>query len=141
DTLETVLLGVTVSNALAVVGTDEETDPALRSRCRDKLGPLSPMGPRDAYASVARAAVNVDGEPIGVTRVRTIPDGYGGLTVYVATAAGGVSAPDVAIIQADVRRLAEPNAVTATIASAVPMSLSVTYELWVREAIGLTTSQ
>lgn len=141
DTLETVLLGVTVSNDLPVVGTDEETDSALRSRCRDKLGPLSPMGPRDAYASVARAAVNADGEPIGVTRVRTIPDGYGGLTVYVATAAGGVSASDVAIIQADVRRLAEPNAVTATVASAVPRILSVVYELWVREVIGLTTSQ
>lgn len=141
DTLETVLLGVAVANAAMVAGTDEETDAALRSRCREKLGALSPMGPHDAYAWAARSAVDADGEAIGVTRVRTIPDGYGGLTVYVATAAGGVSAPDVAIIQADVRRLAEPNAVTATIASAVPMSLSVTYELWVREAIGLTTSQ
>lgn len=141
DTLETALIGVTVTNALALVGTDEEGDEALRQRCRDKLGSLSPNGPRDAYAFVARTTRNADGETIGVTRTRTVADGAGGLTVYVASAGGTVAGPDVALIQAAVNELAEPLAITATVASASPVSVAVTYELWVRESIGLTRGQ
>lgn len=142
DRLETVLLGVEVANEASVVGRDAETDAALRTRCKDKLGPLSPMGPRDAYASIARSAVDEDGEAIGVTRVRTVADGIGGLTVYVATPSGGVTDPAaIAAIQADTDRLAEPNAVTATVVSASPVLVAVAYELWVRSTIGLTRDQ
>lgn len=141
DTLETALIGVSVTNALALVGTDEEGDEALRQRCRDKLGSLSPNGPRDAYAFVARTTRNADGETIGVTRTRTVADGAGGLTVYVASAGGTVAGPDVALIQAAVNELAEPLAITATVASASPVEIAISYEVWVRDTIGLTVDQ
>jgi uncharacterized phage protein gp47/JayE len=54
DTLVTSMLGVTCSNTLAALGLDEESDDALRERCRAKLGTLSPNGPRDAYDFVVR---------------------------------------------------------------------------------------
>lgn len=141
DTLETALIGVTCSNAAALVGTDTETDEALRQRCRDKLGALSPNGPKDAYAYVARTTEDADGQTLGVTRTRTVADGAGGIAVYVASAGGTVTTPNVALIQAAVNELAEPLAVTATVVSAVPVTIAVTYELWVRESIGLTTLQ
>lgn len=141
DTLETALIGVTCSNAAALVGTDEEGDAALRQRCRDKLGSLSPNGPKDAYAYVARTTEDADGQTLGVTRTRTVADGAGGIAVYVASAGGAVTAPNVALIQAATDELAEPLAVTATVASAVPVTIAVTYELWVRESIGRTTEQ
>ena len=58
---ETPVLGVTVSNAVEVVGRDEELDPALRARCSEKLGSLSPFGPWDAYTYAARNATRADG--------------------------------------------------------------------------------
>lgn len=145
--LETALPGVTCTNAAALIGRDVETDLALRSRCLEKVGTLSPNGPRDAYSFVARSAVRADGTAIGVTRVRTVADGSGGVTVYVATATGGVTgtqgnpATDLGAIAAAIWESVEPLAVTATISSAVATSVPVTYELWVSDTIGLTADQ
>lgn len=141
DTLETALIDVTCSNAAALVGTDEETDAALRQRCIDKLGSLSPNGPAAAYAYVARSTLDAAGQSLGVTRVRTVADGAGGIDVYVASASGIVTAPNVALIQTAINELAEPLAVTATAASASVKTIAITYELWVRDTIGLTSSQ
>ena len=139
--LETVLLGVDVTNAAAVVGTDEETDVGLRTRCRESTGALSPNGPRDAYAYVAKSAQAADGSPIGVTRVRTVADGYGGVTVYVATATGAVSGGDVATIQGEIERKAGPLAITPTVVSATAVPIAVSYELWVLDSSGLSSAQ
>lgn len=139
--METVLLGVTVTNAAAVVGTDEETDVELRTRCRESTGALSPNGPRDAYAYIAKSATAADGSPLGVTRVRTVADGYGGVTAYVATATGAVSGGDVAIIQGEIERKAGPLAITPTVVSATAVPITVAYELWVLDSSGLSTSQ
>jgi len=145
DALVTTLSGVTVSNAAAVVGTDEETDAALRTRCSEKLGSLSPNGPADAYAYVARSAVQADGvTAIGVTRVLTVPDGIGGVDVYLATAAGGVTgtvgdlASDLGAVDDAIQTLAVPLAITARVQTATAQAVAVTYELWVRDSSGLT---
>lgn len=45
----TVLAGVEVTNVLAFVGAEWESNQALVVRCRLKLQSLSPMGPRGAY--------------------------------------------------------------------------------------------
>jgi phage-related baseplate assembly protein len=144
---ETPLLGVTVTNPTALVGTDAETDPVLRARCLEKTGVLSPNGPRDAYSFLARSAVDADGASIGVTRVRTVADGEGNVTVYVATASGDVEGDaedpdtDLGAINLAIQSQAEPLAVTATAASATPEVIAVTYELWVRDTSSLTDSQ
>ena len=145
--LETELLGVSCSNALAVVGRDDELDPDLRTRCYEKLGALSPMGPWDAYAFAARNAKRPDTSSIGVTRVRQVKDGAGGVTTWVATATGTVTGDpddpdtDLGIINEAIQQLAAPLAVTAVVDSASAVVLAVTYELWAYNTSGLTDAQ
>lgn len=145
--LETTLAGVTCTNDEAVVGLDEELDPALRIRCYEKLGSLSPNGPWDAYAFAARSAVTVGGVPVGVTRVRTRKDGYGNVTVYVATASGGIAgdaddpSTDLGAVNENIQQKAAPLAVTANTESAVEVSVSVTYQVWLYTTTGLTAAQ
>ena len=60
DAFVTPLLGLSVTNAASLVGTDPETDTALRARAMEKVGALSPNGPRDAYAYFAKSAVRAN---------------------------------------------------------------------------------
>jgi uncharacterized phage protein gp47/JayE len=141
---ETPLLGVSVTNIGAVVGTDPEEDAALRARCRAKTGALSPNGPRDAYAYVATSAKRASGESIGVERVRTVPDGVGGVDVYVATANGTITgtndnpATDLGAVAKAIHEQVEPLAITPDVQAATPLTIAVTYELWVRDTSSLS---
>lgn len=145
--LVTPLLGVTVTNAAPVVGADAETDAELRARYDERLGALSPMGPWDAYTYAARMATRADGSRVGVSRVRTVPDGAGGVTVYVATASGGVGGTagdvgtDLGAIDEAIAQRAEPLAVTAVAASAAVVAVPVTYKAWILNTSGLTETQ
>lgn len=133
DDFETPLLGVTVANAASVVGLDREGDTTLLARCLAKTGPLSPNGPYDAYAFVALSATRANGESIGVTRVRTIPDGLGLVDVYVADATGEIAEPtDLETIDEAIQAQVVPECITAVVQSATPIVIPVTYELWVR---------
>lgn len=133
--MTTPLPGVSVTNPHTLHGTDPETDAQLRARCRDSLSLLSANGPVGAYRYVARSARGEDGEPIGVTRVKTVADGYGGLDVFVATPSGFVSGDaedpetDLGIVQREIRERVEPPNVTASVKSATPKTISVDYEL------------
>lgn len=139
---ETALPGLSVTNPTALVGTDPEEDPALRTRCRAKTGTLSPNGPRDAYEYVALTAKKSDGESAGVTRVRTVADGSGGVTTYVASPSGslmgtiGNTSTALGAVDDAIQKMAVPLAITAITASATPVPISVTYEVWVRDTSG-----
>lgn len=145
--LETTLVGVTVTNATAVVGRDAELDADLRRRCSEKLGSLSPMGPWDAYAYAARNAMHDDGTSVGVTRVRQLKDGAGGVTTWVATASGTVTGDpddpdtDLGIVNEAIQQLAAPLAVTAVVEGASTLVLAITYEAWAYNTSGLTDEQ
>lgn len=147
NAFETTLLGVTVTNELALVGLDDEEDPPLKARCQEKLGPLSPNGPWDAYTYIAKKATREDGSPIGVTRVRIDRDGYGNVFVYVATATGPVSGDagdpdtDLGIIAADIQRLSVPLCITAHVLSAVAKSVSVPGAMWLYNTTGRNESE
>lgn len=132
--MTTPLPGVTVTNPAAVVGTDPETDEQLRARCRASLGSLSPNGPRDAYIYVATTSQRDDGSEIGVTRVETIPDGYGNLDVLVATASGPLGPSDLDIVTDRIKTLVEPIGVNAIVQNAQLLTIDVTYELWLRRS-------
>ena len=146
DALVTTLSGVTVTNAAALVGTDEETDPELRSRCLARTGALSPNGPKDAYSYAARNAVTADGDAIGVTRVTTQATGDGTVNVWVATASGAVVGDpddpdtDLGAVALAIYEQAEPLSVEAVVASATPVTVDVTYELWIYTSSGLLAS-
>lgn len=135
--LVTPLSGVTVDASTAAVGADEESDEALRTRCRATLGALSPNGPKDAYDAVARAATRADGSEVGVTRVAAVADGEGHVDVYVASASGAVpgdsedEGTDLGAVALAIRSQVEPLAVEARIYSAAELSIAVTYEAWV----------
>ncbi len=141
DTLVTVLTGVTVTNATAAVGSDIETDAALRIRCRDRLGALSPNGPSDAYRYFATSAIDSVGDPIGVTRVATTTTGDGTVTCFVATDSGGVTGDvddpdtDLGAIFVALDENVVPLGVELDLQSATPVTVAVTYEIWVRDAI------
>jgi hypothetical protein len=148
DALETTLLGVVVTNAAALVGTDEETDESLRTRCREKTGAASPNGPKDAYLYFARSAVRrTDGSSIGITRARAIPDGFGGIDLYLATPTGGVTGTvgdtdtDLGAVDDDLQRLCTPLAVELRTHTAVAETIAVTYEAWIPNTTGKTEAQ
>lgn len=148
DTLVTTLLGVTVTNAAAIVGTDEQSDTSLKAAAQERSGALSPNGPEDAYRYFARTAVRAaDGTSIGVTRIKATPDGDGTVTVLVATATGGVTgtasdpATDIGAVFASVEANAVPLGVTLVTESADPLSVAVTSTVYVRQALSLTDAQ
>lgn len=138
---------VTVTNPFAAIGTDAESDPAVRQRCLDKLGSLSPNGPSDAYAYVARSAVDQNGAPVGITRVRVVNDGFGNVDVYLATNQGGVVGTvgdlntNLGIVDDAMQRQAAPLAVTLNTFSAVPKPINITYTIWLYNTSGLTEVQ
>lgn len=143
-TLVTSLTGVTCTNPAPVIGYDVESDPALRLRCTEKLGSLSPNGPADSYGYVARTATRADGSPIGVTRVRAAPDGNGGVNVYLSTPSGAVpgtvgdTTTDLGIIDAALQRQCTPLCVVCRTYSATPRNVPVFYSVWLYNTSGLT---
>jgi phage-related baseplate assembly protein len=146
DTLVTTLVGVTVTNANPVIGLDAETDPALRTRCLEKLSALSPNGPAGAYEFFAKTAKRQNGETIGVTRVRVTPNSTTAhVTVTVAGPSGGISgtagdpSTDLGAINLAIQTNVVPDGVTATVQSATPLSVDVTYTAWVYSTISLTS--
>jgi hypothetical protein len=147
DDFVTPLVDVDVTNPTALVGTDEEKDEALRVRCRAKTGLLSPNGPRDAYAYIALSAKNAAGESIGVNRIRTVPDGLGGIDVYVATPTGGVTGDpedpntNLGAIADAIHRWAEPLAITPLVQSAAPLVIPFEYTLWISDKTGFTNAE
>lgn len=147
DTMTTPLIGVTCSNALAVIGSDAELDPSLRARCSEKLGALSPFGPWDAYASAVRNATHTDGTTLGISRFRLVKDGSGNVYVYLATASGAVTgtvgdlSTDLGIADEAIQQLAAPLSVTAHTLSATAVPVAVTYEVWMYNTSGASPTQ
>jgi hypothetical protein len=145
--LETTLNGVTCSNADAVVGQDAEGDPALRLRCREKLGSLSPFGPWDAYGYAVRNAKRADGTSVGATRVRINKDGFGFVYVWAASASGAIAGTvgdldtDLGCVDDAVQRQAAPINDTAIVDTAAEVAIPVTYEIWMYNTSGRTPAE
>jgi len=137
----TALPGLSVDNDVAFFGTDEETDAQLRARCSEKLGALSPMGPWDAYTSALRNATDGNGRNLGITRVSLLPDGYGHIDVYCATATGTLPDADVPFAEEAIQQWAVPQGITATVHPAVTVVLDVAADVYVYNTSGQTDEQ
>ncbi len=134
------LTGVACTNPEPVLGSDDETTPALVTRARTKLSALSPNGPKEAYHYIATTPEFSDvGTAITRTRVDA-DDATGEVTVYLATANGAAEAGDVVIVQAAFDEWAEPWCTTSTAAAASEVTQAVTYRVWVRGS-SLTSTQ
>ncbi len=128
--LETILNGVTVTNEAVVSGFDKETDPNLRSRCRAKLGSLSPNGPPDAYDYIARS-FDLNGGVL-IDRTRVVKDSNtGDVVVYLAGPSGAVTAPDVAKVQDAYERLCAPLCIDPTAVSAGAITINIVCTVWI----------
>lgn len=125
--LVTSIPGVTAVWVSDLVGQDEESDTALRTRCRESNASPSPNGPADAYAYYAKSTLRSDGTSIGVTRTNVV-ESNGTVTVYVADGDGTVVSGDVALIQANIVANVVPTGFTAITTSAIvhPITIELT---------------
>lgn len=140
DTIVTTMNLVTCTNAAAAVAIDAESAESIVAGCRSKLGSLSAAGPWDAYDYVATNATLTG--TINVTRSRTYDDSTtGDVTQYLAGPSGAVAAGDVAAVQTAIAQWALPLCITYTGSSATNKSQAITYELWLYDSVGMTTSE
>lgn len=141
------ITGLTIQNDSVLTGNDTEDDAALKIRCRDKLGSLSPMGPPDAYGFAARNATRLDGSAIGVTRLKLHKDGLGNVDIYCATGTGGVLGDandvttDLGAVNDAIQKRAAPLGITARVHTADTVPLDITYSIWLYNTSGLTEQQ
>lgn len=148
DSLVTTMLGVTVSNATSLVGSDDLDDPTIRTLCLEKRSALSPNGPRDAYAYFARTARRQDGTLVGVTRVAVSKSSTTGqVTVTVASDTGGISGiatdptTDLGAVDLAIKQNVVPDAVTETTLSATSVTIPIVYTVWVSAALNMTAQE
>jgi phage-related baseplate assembly protein len=138
DRLQTSMLGVTVSNALSVVGIDAESDDELRAACVSKLGSLSVRGPPTAYRWAVRIAVNSSGNPVNINRMQVSPDSHtGDVTVTLAAPQGAPTRDDVAAAAASIEQNARPDGVTVTVNGAIPIPYAPSLVVWATALPGL----
>jgi len=136
----TQLTGVTVSNALAATGTDKQSEATTRTQCRAALGVLSPNGPLQAYTYVALTPTLAGTG--GVTRARAFGNSTNGqVTVFLAGPSGAISAADLALVTTAILKNATPLCITPIVASAVNVTVPVTYTIWVYTREGKTSAQ
>lgn len=127
DDFVTPLIGLSVTNAEALIGTEEETDADLRVRCLESLGALSPLGAAAAYSYFAKSA-KLDGVAIGVNRVQVVKTSLTGeVTVFVSTPSGDLTTEQLEAVDADIKAYAVPACITETTANATGVPAPVLY--------------
>ena len=126
--LLTAIPGVTPSYVADLLGQDEETDQSVRDRCRDSMAKASPNGPAAAYDYYAKSALRPDGTAVGVTRTKRV-EANATVTLYCADADGGISAPDVAIVQDVIDLNVVPTGFTAIVVAASTLAVSLAFTL------------
>ncbi len=133
DDLVTPVIGVSVTNVVALVGTDDEEDSALADRDRLAFDALSPDGPADAYRFVALTTEGSD-----VTRVQVSdPTTQGAITVYLASASG--PSATVATVNTAIQENVVPTGgPTATVIAATPVTIDVTSTVTILATANLT---
>lgn len=137
DTIVTpALAGVTASpGSIATNGAPEETDAALRARCRTRWATLGRGANTDAYEYWALNGHDYEGQ---VTRVAVYPGaGDGTVTVYLADADGPVSGGVVGVVQ-DWLELNLPATDEITVASASAGTIIVAITATVPSAYNTT---
>jgi len=136
----TPLLGVTGTNTEVLVGNDEETDAALRTRCTESLAKASPNGPIDAYNYFAKSATRTDGTNIGVTRTNPV-QGNGTVIVYVADASGPIDSGDLADVDSSIQLNCVPTGFSAVTLNATAVTVNVAATIYLRRNSSLTVAQ
>ncbi len=140
DDMVTPLGSVTCTNDAAAVGVDEQDEETTRQQCRDRLGRLSPNGPREAYNDVARDSTLTG--TTGITRVRSYGDSdTGEVTVYLAGPAGAISETDRALVETAILQWATPLCITPSVLSCTAVPVAVTYSMKLYKSANKTAAE
>ena len=116
SSLVTAMLAVTCTNALSVVGNDQQTDASLRAECFASLAATSNDGPRDCYTYAILNALNATGAPVNINRILVSPASSTGIvSIYCASPSGAPTAGDLVAAAAAVEALCRPMGVTANV--------------------------
>jgi hypothetical protein len=138
--LLTAIPGVTATNETAAQGLDAESAASIEQGARERLGPLSPNGPKDAYNSVAK-----DDEltgTTGITKARTFSDAINGIvTVLLAGPSGAVSSEDRDLAEEAIVKWATPVCIRPVVSSATNKVVNVAGEIWLYDDIGFTSDE
>lgn len=124
---------------LTAFGTDEETDDALRIRCRTKWATIGLHRAKDAYIYLA---MNVPGVGTKATKVSvddSNPRGYGTLDIWVAGDAGPLPSADITIVSdylVNMKSISCDLQVANAAALPITISATVTYQGAYVTAIG-----
>jgi hypothetical protein len=141
NTTQTTILGVTVTNAAAVVGQDPIPDVQLRGLCSAKLGTLSNGGPRTAYEYAIKSATRPDGSLVNINRVYVSNESsLGVVLIYVAAPSGAPDPLDVGYAQTNVDLLARPDGVLGTVTAATPVAVTRTFTAYAITTPGLLST-
>lgn len=109
----------------AGAGADAPDDLGIETLVEESLGPLSPNGPPDAYAFVARTA-----KYTGTTEITrssaTLESDTGHVSIAVASPSGPVTLSSVALAQTAVEKWANPITGIPTVVSAAALLVNVT---------------
>jgi len=138
DELVTNFIGVTVTNATAAVGLDEESDDALRARCRLKRPAVSKIasGPKGKYAYVALSPDENGGA--NVTRVEVRGDtSLGTVDVVIGGPSGQVTVEDAALVEAALVQKVIGPVETLDVIRGPSSATNVVYTLWVYSDVNL----
>jgi phage-related baseplate assembly protein len=137
----TPLFGVTATNLEVLVGNDEETDDALRTRSRESMAKASPNGPGDAYNYFAKTATrSTDGTVIGVTRTNVV-EGNGTIFIYVADASGPIDDQDLSDVDSSIQLNCVPTGFTAVTFNANPVNVPISATVYLQRGATLTIEQ
>lgn len=136
----TPLLGVTGTNPSVLVATDEETNEALRERCRESMAKASPNGPALAYDYYAKTSARTDGSSIGVTRTNVV-QGNGTIILYVADASGPIDDDDLADVDSAIQLNVVPTGFTAEVLNATAVTVNVAATVYLTSSSTLTIAE
>lgn len=130
DTIVTSMLSVTCTNPAPVIGTDAESDDALRQRCIDKLSSLSIRGPRNAYVFAVRSALN-NGAPVNINRVSvSLNTSTGTVSIIMASPSGPPTTGDFNAARANVEQTARPDCISVLYSSAATAPYTASITAW-----------
>lgn len=115
---------VVILSSESGAATDAPDDTEIEALCEDSLGPLSPNGPADAYAFVARSA-----KYTGTTEITrstaSLESETGDVAIAVASPSGPVTPTSVALAQTAVEKWANPICAIPQVVSSAALAVDV----------------
>lgn len=137
--------GVTGTNALPVVGLDQQSDADLRAVCLQRQAANSVRGPSGAFSFYARfntdgtPLLNSSGAPVNINRVAVTSSSHTGqVTVTVASPQGVPTAQDLAAATANILANARASATNVTVQAATPINYSAALIVWAKAVQGVS---